>query len=129
MERESSKHGPRVDEQITHEVGPLVHGRPVEGHAREDLQQEGPVGHPANRPGGQGRPAGYGPDDVELRAALAASLRPSIFPADRALLLEVAQAEQSPGPVLDLLARLPTGIRWPSLEAVWEAAGGPHASG
>lgn len=129
MERRSSKHAPRVDEQIAHEVSPLVHGEPVEGHAREDLQQEGPVGRPDRRPDGPGRPAGFGPDDVDLRAALAASLRPSVFPADRAHLLEVAESEQAPEPVMELLGRLPAGVSWPAVETVWEAAGRPGATG
>jgi hypothetical protein len=126
VERASSQHTPRVDEQLKEETAPLTHSAPVEGHVRDDLQQEGTPGHPGNRPDGRRAPADMDGDEVDLRAALAASLRPSSFPADRERLLLVARDEQAPDEVVSLLEQLPADITWSRVEGVWEAAGGRH---
>jgi hypothetical protein len=42
VERGSDKHGPRVDEELQHEVRSLEQGAPVEARAEEFREQEGP---------------------------------------------------------------------------------------
>lgn len=124
MERASTQHSPRVDEQLARENESLTEGQPVDARSRDDLQQEAPPEHTANRPGDPGGGDGLGGDEIDLRARLAASIRPSAFPADRQRLLAVAFAEQAPEEVTRLLERLPAGVVWDHAEAVWEAAGG-----
>lgn len=124
MERANSQHAPRLDEQMKEETGALTHGPPVEGHTRDDLQQEGTPGHPGTQPDKPGVPGRLESQEVDLRAALAASLRPSAFPADRGRLLAVAREEQAPEEVVALLEQLPADITWSRVEGVWEAAGG-----
>jgi hypothetical protein len=125
VQRNSSKHSPRVDDELEHEVRSVLQGSPVEAHTRDDLQQEGPIPDPANRPDHPGTPPGFSEDAIDLRSIVAASLRPSAFPADRAGLLRVAYEEQAPAEVLRLLERLPDGVTWDRFEQVWETAGGP----
>jgi hypothetical protein len=127
LEPGSAKHSPRVDDQMRYEVAPLTHGEPVESHTRDDLQQQGPAGHPGNRPDKPGTPAGLSTDDVDLRSQLASSLRPSAFPGDRSKLLAAARDENAPAESMALLQRLPEGTTWRSVEEVWEQAGGPAA--
>jgi hypothetical protein len=62
-------------------------------------------------------------DETEARSRLAASLRPSVFPADREKLLRCAEELNAPPDILDLLRQLPDGT-FTHTEAVWEAAGG-----
>jgi hypothetical protein len=127
MERESTKHSPRVDEELDHETRSLQQGAPVESRAEEERLQEG---------GGE---TGPGPDqvletigdepglshaDVEARSELGRRLRPSAFPADRDGLLEAAAADQAPPTIVAALRRLPEGVSFATVEQVWEALGG-----
>jgi hypothetical protein len=72
-------------------------------------------------PGGEG----FGRADIRARSELARHLRPSIFPADRAAVLECARDEDAPEAMLDRLAELPDR-KFVNVEAVWEALGGAH---
>lgn len=126
VDRRNSTHSPRVDDEMERETASVVRGAPVEAHSRDDLRQEDAGGHPGHRPDGPRTPPGLPEDAMELRSALAASLRPSSFPEDRAALLGTARAEHAPEAVVALLERLPSGATWANLEEVWEAAGG-HA--
>lgn len=128
MERGSSQHTPRVDDQLAHETRSLTEGEPIEAHSRDDLLQEDPPEHTGNRPDVAEPTDDVDPDELDLRARLAASLRPSAFPADRDRLLAVAYEEQAPEEVTRLLERLPQGTVWPNVEEVWTAAGG-HTEG
>lgn len=127
MEPGNSKHSPRVDDELSHETRSFTQGQPVAAHTRDDLQQEGPLGNPGNRPDHPGTPDGVSRDAVDLRAELAASIRPSAFPADKRKLLAAARDEHAPRESVALIERLPEGVSWESLEQVWEAAGGPPA--
>ncbi len=62
-------------------------------------------------------------DEAEARSRLAASLRPSIWPADREALLACAEEMHASPDVLDRLRQLPDGT-FSHTEAVWEATGG-----
>jgi uncharacterized protein DUF2795 len=129
MERGSDKHTRRVDEELKHDTDSLTHGSPLESRAREEREQEGPAdGEPTpdallagDRP--SSNPDTLAHDEVEARAELARHLQPSIFPADRAALVESAQAMGASAELVERLARLPDGV-FDHLEAVWEALGG-----
>lgn len=127
MER-SSKHGPRVDDAMSTETEALTRGAPVEPRVEEWREAE-PAGEdqptPGAVPAGDTRDvAGLGHEDVELRSELAKRLRASVFPADRRALEAVAAEEQAPGPILDLLRRLPERTVFENTQQVWEALGG-----
>jgi hypothetical protein len=101
VERGSTRHSPRVDDEL-------------EGEAAAE-------GEP--KPG-----AVVSVDEVELRSLLATSLRPSAFPAERDRLLEVAREEQAEDGVLEWLSALPAAVTFPNVQSVWEALGGAHES-
>jgi len=61
---------------------------------------------------------------VEMHSELAKRLRASAFPADRQTLEDVAREEQAPGPIIDLLRRLPDGRTFQDNADVWQALGG-----
>jgi hypothetical protein len=124
-QRQSNKHSPRVDSELDSDTAAITHGAPVDSRSRADLRQEDPAEDVNARASGEkpGLPAGMTLSDVELRSELAQCLRPSVFPADRDRLVEVAEAEQSPAWVLAVLRQLPAGRRFEVLEEVSEAIG------
>lgn len=125
IQRQSDKHSPRVDEQLDEETAPITHGAPVNGRSRADLQQEDPAEDArasASVPGGV--PGGMTGEEVEIRAELARSLRPSVFPAHPARLVEVAEEENASTLLVAFLRRLPDR-RFEVLEEVYEALGEP----
>jgi hypothetical protein len=117
-ERRSDKHGPRIDEEMRHEVASLIEGSPVESRSREQRLQEDPDPYASTGPGLEDQ------GEIDQRAELARSLRPSSFPATKEQLLEIAVNEQAPDEHLDLLRRLPDGVVFEHFEDVWEALGG-----
>lgn len=125
IQRQSDKHTPRVDEELDQETASITHGAPVVARSRSDLRQEDPgevVRAPASVPGGT--PEGMSPEDVEIRAELARSLRPSVFPAHPSSLVEVAEGEQASTLVIAFLRKLPDR-EFEVLEDVYEALGEP----
>jgi Protein of unknown function (DUF2795) len=61
---------------------------------------------------------------VLARRELSRHLRPSVFPAERDALLDEADENDAPEPVLELLHRLPGGERFETVYEVWSALGG-----
>ena len=127
-ERGSTHHSGRVDDELASEVESLVRsGR--ESHSDDDRLHEPPGD---DEPMPDARVAGtehaddgvLDLDEIEARSRLASSVRPSVFPADRARLLDVANEEHAPPDVLDALASLPPEIRFVNVQQVWEALGG-----
>jgi hypothetical protein len=126
MER-NSKHGRRVDEAMAAETVALTRGAPIEPRVEEWREAE---------PSGEDQPVadvilngdtaetGIDHDEIELRSELAKRLRASAFPANRQTLEDVAAEEQAPGPILDLLRRLPDGRVFENTADVWRALGG-----
>ena len=124
MDRESTKHSPRVDDQMVHESAGLLQGRSFGEGREEGFTQESPDDAGMSRRPDVPMPhSAVEPDEVELRADLAASLRPSAFPATAAQLRGVAREEFATQPVLDLLDILPEGT-YQTVAEVWEATGG-----
>jgi hypothetical protein len=127
MER-SSQHGFRIDDAMSAETKSLQRGAPVESRVEEWREAE-PAGEDQPVPDGilNGALApqdGLGHDELELRSELAKRLRASAFPANRQVLEDVAREEQAPGPILDLLRRLPDGRTFENTADVWQALGG-----
>ena len=63
-------------------------------------------------------------DAVRERSELARHLRGSIFPAERASIVECAIEEHAPDDVVEALRQLPADEVFVNVEAVWEALGG-----
>jgi hypothetical protein len=129
MPRGSDKHSPRQDESLQRDTRPLTQGANHEGHIEDYRAQEGetddePVSD-AILTGDRGRvnDDDLAHDEVETRSLLAASLRPSIWPADREALMACATEQHAPAWLVELLAGLPDGT-FSHTEAVWEALGG-----
>ena len=119
--RLSSKHGPRLDDQLKHEVDPLLHGQRDGARPDEDDQHEGVTEDDPDvaLEGVSKLPR----DPVLARRELSRHLRTSVFPADRRALLAEAEANDAPDDVIDLLTRLPRGM-FGTVHEVWEAVGG-----
>jgi hypothetical protein len=124
MERESTKHNPRVDDQLVHETSGMLQGQSFDEGREEGFTQEAP-----EDPGVGRRPdvpipgSPIQPDEVDLRAELAAALRPSAFPGSAHDLRAVAREGFASQPVLDLLNVLPDGT-YQTVGEIWEATGG-----
>jgi Protein of unknown function (DUF2795) len=120
MADQSTQHGQRLDDQMEHEVEPLVRGAPVDARAREDLefqpieQSTVPLGDPEEDEHHR---------EVIERSELARFLRPSAFPADAEVMIAVATEEHAPDAVLAELAQLPTGVQFATVGEIWEALG------
>jgi hypothetical protein len=75
-----------------------------------------------------GTPPGAEPslpeDEVVLRSRLATSIEPSVFPADRAALLDSARGQHADDDVIARLTRLPADRRFETVSEVFEALGG-----
>ncbi|HVF05758.1 MAG TPA: DUF2795 domain-containing protein [Frankiaceae bacterium] len=126
MER-NNKHGFRVDDAMAAETDSLTRGAPIESRVEEWREAE-PAGEDQPVPdmilNGDAGDTGLAHDELELRSELAKRLRKSAFPANRQTLEDVAAEEQAPGPILDLLRRLPDGQLFENTADVWRALGG-----
>ena len=115
MDLETTKHGPRLDDAMEHEVASLTSGAPVESRSREDRLQQDPVDVDMN--------AGARPDVQNLqlvdRSEIARLVAPAKFPATRDHLVEVATQEQAGEDVVTRLAALPEG-EFANVQEVWE---------
>jgi uncharacterized protein DUF2795 len=135
MPRGSDKHSPRIDDSLEHDTRPLTQGAPMEARADEARQQEGAADDEPTTDAllsGDIRPDEaqddtLDHDETEARSRLAASLRPSVFPADRDTLVACAEEMHAPPDIIERLRRLPDGT-FSHTEAVWEATGGPVES-
>ncbi|MCU1460961.1 MAG: hypothetical protein JWO37_1036 [Acidimicrobiales bacterium] len=123
-----NKHGPRLDEQLHHEVESLTRGAPVEARAEPEREQQGAADdepapdalihrHETSRDGALTH------DEVELRSDLARHLRLSDFPARPARLLELLTERSAPESLIERLRQVPDW-EYETVEAVWEAMGG-----
>lgn len=117
-ERGSTHHSPRLDEEMRRETESIVRGAPVEARADEQRLMEGAADDEPTPD------THLNVDLIELRSMLAASLRPSAFPASASTLLEIAEEEYAPERVLAWLRVLPAADRYATVEEVWTALGG-----
>ena len=125
MERETSKHGARVDDAMTKDVASLLHGNPEESRAQEARLQEDADVDAGHRPGAdQAVGAGISEVDAARRAELARHLAAAAFPARRDHLVFAAEEAFAPADVLDDLRRLPADGEYENVQAVWVSLGG-----
>jgi hypothetical protein len=128
MERESTKHGPRLDEEMEREAQGLTHAQPRESHSRgerltDDLPDDAAIVAGTVRDEVT-LDSPLSPSEVELRAELARRLAAAPWPASRPQILEAAGPDLPPD-IVDRLGRLPDG-RYPHFQSVWDALGGHH---
>ena len=129
MERGSSKHSARVDEQMNHEVeGMMTAERPTRAQewkeaepAGEDQVDPGQLGEPADRQ--PGTPPGMTNADVELRSQLAAALPRTLFPAGGSVLVAHLVEDNAPDRLRQLVRQLPDGETYQNIGEVSEALG------
>jgi len=135
MERGNTKHGPRLDEEMAHEVQTHTQGRGAGGRAEEWREPE-PAGEDQPDvgwiPGGTrdqragGAPGDLTPDEVEARSRLGRYLDLSDLPGDRSTLRRAAEAHQAPDEILADLDRLPPRVTYRTVNEIWTALG--HAT-
>jgi hypothetical protein len=127
MERGSSKHGPRLDDEMAHEVRGIVQGnvdsRVEEFHDPEPAGEDQP--DPSRVPGGTqtgGAPPGMTYDEVEERSRLGRFVPMASLPGDRERLIAGARELNAPDDVIAQLSRLPEG-RYETVSQIWAALG------
>jgi hypothetical protein len=126
----STKHNPRVDEELEHEVQGLLKGerstrseewREVEPSAEGDPDIDAvPNGTLVG-----GTPVGMDADAVEARAELARWLDRADFPATGPDLVEAARDHRAPDAVVAEFGRLPEGQTYERIGDVVRALGYP----
>ncbi|MFF5173053.1 DUF2795 domain-containing protein [Micromonospora sp. NPDC000089] len=130
MERGSSKHGPRIDDQMSQEVSGLVQGPGTGGSRVEEFREAEPAGEDqpgaTTAPAGDlrtGTPQGMSSEDVERRSQLGRFITMAALPGDREALLANARSNEAPDAVIAELERLPDGTRYQTVSEVWAALG------
>jgi hypothetical protein len=123
-ERNTDKHGPRLDDAIGHEVEAMVRGTgPTHSGEWRDAEvadaDEPAVGAASGREGGT--PDGMDQTDLDRRAELAAALGRTVFPADAGKLRARLADENAPDHLLGLLKRLPGDQSYQNIGEVWAA--------
>ena len=130
----STKHSPRLDEELEHEVQGMM--KAERGTRAQEWREVEPVaeGDPDidADPGGTltgGVPVGMTEDAVESRAELARWLTRAPFPGGRADLVEAARDHRAPDAVVAELERLPEGETYERIGDVARALGYPTETG
>jgi hypothetical protein len=128
MDRGSSKHSPRVDEQMSQEVRGTVQG--IAGSRAEEWKMAEPSGEDQPQvslvPGEEnvrGEPAGVGSPQGEAFSRFGTYIGRSAFPGDRDALEKSARDLEAPDDVLDALRTLPPGTTYKNVAEVWHALG------
>jgi len=118
MDRGSSKHSPRVDEQMSQEVRGTVQG--TAGSRAEEWKMA--------EPSGEDQPqVSLVPDEGnvggEAFSRFGTYIGLSAFPGDRAALEKSARDLEAPDDVLDAISTLPAGTTYQNVAEVWRALG------
>ena len=126
----STKHSPRVDEELEHEMQGMLRGdrsTRAEEWREVEPQAEGDPDIDVNPAGTLvgGTPVGMDPDAVVARAELARWLDRADFPSTGADLVERARDHRAPDAVADELSRLPEGDVYERIGDVVRALGYP----
>ncbi len=126
MERGSSKHGARLDEELEHETQSITRtGQPPHTEEWRETEpfDERHLSLPADHE--PGTPPGMTPADVDRRSDLARYLPRGDFPADRDTLVGQLERTWAPDDVTDTVRRLPEGSRFAAFGDVVRALGIP----
>ena len=126
MQRDTGKHGPRVDDALAKETRPLVQGAPLEPRAEEWREHEPAADVDQDVTMETAPPGALAASAVNARRELSRHLRLSAFPADREALLTEAEENDAPEPVLAALRNLPSRTEYRTVHEVWAALEG-HA--
>jgi hypothetical protein len=118
MER-SSKHGPRVDDEMSRSVHAAVQGG-AEPRSEERMMAE-PAGE--DQPEPSTMPQGDRATELEAFSRFGRYIGPSALPGDRGALRHSAETLGAPGDVLAELDRLPQGATYRTVADVWAALG------
>lgn len=136
MDRGSSKHSSRLDEELDEEVLGVTEGSGA-GSRVEEWRETEPSGDDepdvslvpdldAGEEGGS--PSGMSPQDRERRSELGRYLRRSVFPADASGLVAEARANNAPDRIADALSGLPASTSYANVADVWAALVGTPES-
>jgi hypothetical protein len=120
--RISTKHGPRLDDELKRETVPLEHGDVQE--SRSDEWRSPEAADPGEQPPGVVDRSTPRADPALARRELSRHLRLGVFPAERDALVAEAQANEAPDQVLEWLREVPPGRRFETVYEVWDALGG-----
>ncbi|MFI7606089.1 DUF2795 domain-containing protein [Micromonospora sp. NPDC049366] len=130
MERGNSKHGPRIDEQMSQEVSGLVQGPGTGGSRVDESRVPEPAGEDqpeaTTAPAGDlrsGAPQGMSSQDVERRSRFGRFITMTALPGDRETLIANARENEAPDDIIADLERLPDGTRYQTVSEVWAALG------
>ncbi|TDC32217.1 DUF2795 domain-containing protein [Micromonospora sp. 15K316] len=130
MERGNSKHGPRIDEQMSQEVSGLVQGPGTGGSRVDESRVPEPAGEDqpeaTTAPAGElrsGAPKGMSSQDVERRSRFGRFITMSALPGDRETLIANARDNDAPDDIVAALQTLPDGTRYQTISEVWAALG------
>ena len=126
----STKHSPRVDEELEHELqGTLKGGRATRAEEWREVEPsaEGEPDVDADPAGTLvgGTPVGMTPDAVVARAEIARWLDRADFPSTGSALVEAARDHRAPDAVVAELERLPEGDSYERIGDVVRALGYP----
>jgi hypothetical protein len=131
MDRGSSKHGSRLDDEMAQEVRGIVQGG--QDSRVEEFNDPEPSGEDQPEaswePGGTragGAPPGMTADDVEGRSRLGRFIPRTSLPGDRDGLIAGARVLNAPDDVIAELSRLPSGATYETVNQVWAALGHPN---
>lgn len=114
MER-SSKHGPRLDDELARETEPLERsGVGAHGGRVEEWREQEPV---VEEDGTFDIPD----DPIGARRELSRHLDLSSFPGDREALVDNARENGAPEDILELLEALPAGRPFGTVHEAWSA--------
>jgi hypothetical protein len=116
MERGSSKHSPRVDEQMSQEVLSAIQGS-TEARAEEWKMAE-PAGEDQPEPTRM-----INADSANDLSRFGRYIGLSAMPGDRDALIRSAEILTAPDDVLADLERLPEGVTYHTVTEIWAALG------
>jgi hypothetical protein len=119
MERSSSKHSPRVDEEMKHEIQGTVQG--LAGSRAEEWKMAEPAGE--DQPDAT-RITGGGQENDFSRFGRYIGL--SAMPGDRDALRRSAETLTAPDDILADIDRLPDGVVFHTITEIWGALGRGH---
>ncbi|ASW54573.1 DUF2795 domain-containing protein [Plantactinospora sp. KBS50] len=128
MERGNSKHGPRVDDQMSREANEQL--RHTAGSRAEEWRTPEPAGEDqpeaTTAPAGDrrsGAPQGMTSEEVEQRSRLGRFITLAALPGDRLTLRANAEENEAPSDILAELDRLPDDVEYRTINEVWAALG------
>jgi hypothetical protein len=128
MDRGSSKHSPRVDDQMADEVRGTVQG--VAGARAEEWKMAEPSGEDQpevtvvpDQDDSLGEPGGVGNPAAEQFSRFGSYIGRAALPGDKSALIRSARDLDAPDDVLAVLEGLPDGATYRTVAEVWTAAG------